>query len=75
MSAKPRGGVVEEEITVKTQYNNCGVGWELCGNFGGISVWRSVGYLLGSVMFTCDIFLGFVAVFCGKPPVADQWRR
>jgi hypothetical protein len=27
-----------------------------------------VGYLLGSVMFTCDVFFDFVPAFCGKPP-------
>ena len=35
MSAKPRGGVVEEGISVKTQYNSCGIG---LGNSVGLRV-------------------------------------
>ena len=45
------------------------------GNYGGTSVWCSVGYLLDCVMFTCDVFFKFVPAFSGKPLVADQWLR
>ena len=48
------------------------------GNLVGIPVREMRGYLLGSVMFTCDVFFDFVPAFCGKPPVAhqvaDQWQ-
>ena len=69
MSVKPRGGVVEEEIPVKTQYNSCGKGWE--------TLWELrvevEGYLLDRVLFTCDDFFEFGTVFCGKPLVAIRW--
>jgi hypothetical protein len=69
MSAKPRGGVVEEEISVKTLYNSGSEGWATFGDLGRIFV----GTLLGSVMFTCDVFFEFVACLGGLDPVATQW--
>lgn len=69
MSAKPRGGVVEEEISVKTLYHSGSEGWATFGNLGRIFV----GTLLGSVMFTCDVFFEFVACLSGLTPVATQW--
>src|SRR3954464_9961049 len=64
MSAKPRGGVVEEEILVKTLYNSGSEGWATFRDLGRIFV----GTLLGSVMFTCDIFFEFVACLSGLVP-------
>jgi hypothetical protein len=64
MSAKPRGGVVEEEISVKTLYNSGSEGWATFGDLGRIFV----GTLLGSVMFTCDVFFEFVACLSGLVP-------
>src|SRR4051812_50100583 len=69
MSVKPRGGVVEEEISVKTLYNSGSEGWATFGDLGQIFV----GTLLGSVMFTCDVFFEFVACLGGLDPVATQW--
>jgi hypothetical protein len=54
---------------VKTQYNSCGEGWELCGNF---SV-DLVGYLLGRVVFTCDVFFDLCLLSVVSHQVADQW--
>jgi hypothetical protein len=68
---------VEDEISVKTQYNNCGEGWAICGKLRGTSRSRPVGFLLVSVLFTCGVFFDFVPAFSGKPPggcyVAYQW--
>src|SRR3954470_1160167 len=61
--------VVEEEISVKTQYNSGSEGWATFGDLGQIFV----GTLLGSVMFTCDVFFEFVACLGGLDPVATQW--
>src|SRR3954462_2991967 len=61
--------VVEEEILVKTLYNSGSEGWATFGDLGRIFV----GTLLGSVMFTCDVFFEFVACLSGLVPVATQW--
>src|SRR3954465_11328541 len=60
--------VVEEEISVKTLYNSGSEGWATFGDLGRIFV----GTLLGSVMFTCDVFFEFVACLAGLRPVAIQ---
>ena len=56
--------IVEEEISVKTLYNSGSEGWATFGDLGQIFV----GTLLGSVMFTCDVFFEFVACLSGLVP-------